>query len=110
MCNLKIVGIFLPELSVFTNEFLHLYIHSWTVNRDLSVCWDKLTCESESLHMWFIYVALDFQGRIIQGEKIDLTEDWLKNILQAIILVPWEYINDTIMFRYYTSDGLELLI
>lgn len=80
------------------------------MNRDLSGCWDKLTCESESLHMQFVYVASNFQAENYSGKKPDLTEDWLKNILQAIILLPWEYINDTLMFRYYCSDGLELLI
>lgn len=46
--------------------------------------------------------------QIFKGELF--RENCLKNILQAIILVPWEYINDTIMFRYYCSDVLELLI
>lgn len=51
-----------------------------------------------------------FKGELFREKKIDLTEDWLKNLLEAIILGPWEYINDTIIFGCYCSDSLELLI
>lgn len=78
-----------------------MHAHGRVVNGDLSVCWDKFTCESEALHMYFIHFTSDFQGAVIQGKNLDLTENQLKNILYTNILVPWEYIHDTIMCRYF---------
>lgn len=59
--------------------------------------------------IWDFTCAIHLCGLKFSRENYS-GKNCLKNIFQAIVLLPWEYINDTIMFRYYCSDGLELLI